>query len=484
VVDVEEQVVESTEVPLERLEAQICEGAAHIAAGMGRWLLLVGDFDRRKGYERWECRSTAFWLNWHCGISVRTGQEQVRVGRALLDYPRIAEALCSGRLSYSKVRAITRVVTPETEATLIDLACGVPTSQIERIVAGRKRVDVLQNATTDRARYLDAYYDDDGSVVGMFRLAPDEGAALFAGLTLGKDVLRDQKRSAERSDGTAVPKPGMDDCSAEPLRPQVSNADALALMVETMLAADHHKDISRHERTLVVVHLDPDKSHLHEGPNISAETAKRMSCDACVCGVLLRDNVEVLDLGRTQRLPNRAQRRALMVRDDGCRFPGCTERRYVEAHHVLHWTNGGLTDLANLVLLCWRHHHAVHEGGFRMTFDHGVVTVWSPDGTLLHSESVLAKGPGIAEQNEALGLQITPQSVASPWDGRRLRPDILADTVEGLLLLEDRHRREVLATASTVAFAERLGNDSGYPDVTVIPDDCDDDVAFARESMV
>src|SRR3954467_11555526 len=140
---VAEQVTASVEVPLEGLEAQICEGAAHLAAGVGRWLLLVGEFDRRKGYERWGCRSTAFWLNWHCGISVRTAQDQVRVGRALLDYSRIAEALCSGQLSYSKVRAITRVVTPETETTLVDLASAVPTSQIERVVAGRKRVDAL-----------------------------------------------------------------------------------------------------------------------------------------------------------------------------------------------------------------------------------------------------------------------------------------------------------------------------------------------------
>src|SRR5437588_4741680 len=114
-----EQVMECTEQPLERLEAQICEGAAHLFAGMARWLLLVGEFDRRKGYERWECRSSAFWLNWHCGISVRTAGEQVRVGRSLLDYPRLAQALCSGQLSYSKVRAVTRVVTPETEATLL-----------------------------------------------------------------------------------------------------------------------------------------------------------------------------------------------------------------------------------------------------------------------------------------------------------------------------------------------------------------------------
>jgi hypothetical protein len=480
---VAEEVTASVEVHLERLEAQICEGAAHLAAGVGRWLLLVGEFDRRKGYERWECRSTAFWLNWQCGISVRTAQEQVRVGRALLDYPRTAEALCSGQLSYSKVRAISRVVTPETETTLIGLASAVPTSQIERVVAGRKRVDANEKADAPNGRHLDAYYDEDGSLVGMFRLGPDEGAALLAALTLGKDVLRDQKRSAERSDAGAEPNPEADDCSPEPLRPKVANADALALMVETMLGADHTKDISRHERTLVVVHLDPDRAHLHEGPNISTETAKRMSCDSCVCGVLMRDNLEILDLGRTKRLPNRAQRRALMVRDGGCRFPGCTERRYVEAHHVRHWTDGGPTDLDNLLLLCWLHHHAVHEGGFRMSFEHGVVTVWRPDRTLLRSESLVAEGPGIVEQNEALGLRITPEFVASQWDGTPLTSETLSDTVAGLLWLEDQHRRDVEATNSTVTAAEpdQQGVDADYPAVIVIDDDCDEDLALAED---
>jgi hypothetical protein len=479
----------TVEVPLERLEAQICEGAAHLAAGTGRWLLAVGEFDRRKGYERWECRSTAFWLNWQCGISVRTGQEQVRVGRALLEYPRIAEVLCRGELSYTKVRAITRVVIPETETTLIDLASAVPASQVERIVAGRKRVDALENAPMHRARHLDAYYDEDGWLVGMFRLGPDEGAAFLAGLTLGKDVLRSQKRSAERSEAEAQPKEA-DDYSPEALRPKVSNADALALMVETMLGADHSKDISRHERTLVVVHLEGEKAHLHEGPNLSPETAKRMGCDACVCAVLMRD-LETLGLGRTQRLPNRAQRRALMVRDGGCRFPGCTERRYVQAHHVVHWTDGGATDLANLVLLCWHHHHAVHEGGFRMSFEHGVVTVWRPDGALLHSESLLAEGPGIVEQNEALGLRITPESVASQWDGRRLTPELLADTVTGLLWLEDRYRREVEAVSADPVPAPAPAPAStgpldacevDYPPFIVIDDEDDDELAVWEDT--
>ena len=480
VVGVAEQAIASTEVPLERLEAQICEGAGHIAAAMGRWLRLVGEFDRRKGYERWECRTTAFWLNWQCGVSIRTAQDQVRVGRALLDYPRIAEALCSGRLSYTKVRAITRVVTPETEQMLLDLALAIPASQVERIVAGRQRVDVLDTDAAHRARYLDTYDDEDGSVVGMFRLDPDEGAALRAALTLGKEILRDQKRSAERSDGDES-KPDADDCSPEAIRPKVSNADALALIVETMLSADHHKDISRHERTLVVVHLDGDKAHLHDGPNLSPETARRLSCDACVCGVLMRDT-ETLDLGRTQRLPNRAQRRALTVRDGGCRFLGCTERRYVEAHHVIHWTDGGLTDLDNLVLLCWRHHHAVHEGGYRLAFAQGAVTVWRPDGSVLDSESLFAAGPDLEEQNKASGLRITPQTIVPEWDGRRLSPELLSDTVTALLWKEGRFRREVEAMQEArEAAAVRVGSLDGlpadYPEFMVIDDDCDEDLA-------
>jgi len=132
------------------------------------------------------------------------------------------------------------------------------------------------------------------------------------------------------------------------------------------------------------------------------------------------------------------------------------------------------------VLLCWHHHHAVHEGGFRMKFEHGQVSVWRPDGTLLHSESLLADGPDIVEQNAALGLEITPEFVAPEWDGRRLTPRILADTVEGLLWLEDRHRQEVAAMNAALVAAEPLdGLEPDYPDVIVIDDEDDGDFAVA-----
>jgi hypothetical protein len=194
-----------------------------------------------------------------------------------------------------------------------------------------------------------------------------------------------------------------------------------------------------------------------------------------VYGVLLGDTHD-LELGRTQRLPNAAQRRALMVRDGGCRFPGCPERRYVEAHHVLHWTKGGRTDMDNLVLLCWRHHHAVHEGGCRLAFEHEQVTVWRPDGTLLHSESLLADGPGIVEQNEALGLDITPETIVPDWDGRRVTPEVLSDAVDGLLLRENPSRLEFVVSRPAATEPPPVDDDRDYPDVFVI-DDYDDDVA-------
>jgi hypothetical protein len=133
-----------------------------------------------------------------------------------------------------------------------------------------------------------------------------------------------------------------------------------------------------------------------------------------------------------------------MARDGGCRFPGCAEHRYVEAHHVRHWADGGPTDLANLVLLCWRHHHALHEGGYTLALEAGAVTVSRPDGRVLATESVLVPtGPGIVEEHEALGVSITPDSIVSAWDGRH--PNY-ADAVAGLCWLEDRYQREVVAS--------------------------------------
>ena len=109
-------------VPLERVEAQICELAGHLAAATCRFLVLLGEFDARRGWASWEMNSCAQWLSWKCQMSSGTAREHVRVARALRDLPVICGEFGAGRLSYAKVRALTRIATPATEAGLAELA--------------------------------------------------------------------------------------------------------------------------------------------------------------------------------------------------------------------------------------------------------------------------------------------------------------------------------------------------------------------------
>src|ERR1700722_18609351 len=119
-------------VPLERLEAQICELAGHLAAATCRFLVLLGDFDARRGWADWEMTSCAAWLSWKCQMSSGTAREHVRVARALRDLPGIRGEFGAGRLSYAKVRALTRIATPQTEAGPDEIAGPMTGNQLER----------------------------------------------------------------------------------------------------------------------------------------------------------------------------------------------------------------------------------------------------------------------------------------------------------------------------------------------------------------
>ena len=127
-------------VPLERLEAQICELAGHLTAATCRFLLLVGDFDARRGWESWELPSCGAWLAWKCQLAPGTAREQVRVARALRDLPVIRAGFAAGRLSYAKVRALTRIATPATEEGLAELAGPMTGGQLERFVRAHRTV--------------------------------------------------------------------------------------------------------------------------------------------------------------------------------------------------------------------------------------------------------------------------------------------------------------------------------------------------------
>ena len=339
------------------------------------------------------------------------------MARRLEDLPVLKEAFASGTLSYSKARAVSRIATPATERPLVDCAHAATASQLERLARSREFVSRRDAEEVAERRDVGVYDDQDGSVVFHGRLTAAEGEVLRAALTAHRQALR----SAEQ-------------CSAEhKCRPSL--ADAFVAMAQTALAAGP-TPLTGADRTQVILHVEETgATWLGSGAAVSGDTAKRLACDATVRAMLEGDG-EPLKLGRATRTPNRAQRRALSRRDGGCRFPGCVEHRFVEAHHIIHWFDGGPTDLENLVLLCWRHHHLVHEGGWTLTGPAGRLEVRDSKGKLLCPRPPLfaAVGPTLEEQNRALGLGITaktPELVAYNH-----RPDY-SQAVEALLWQEE-----------------------------------------------
>jgi len=166
-------------VPLERLEAQICELAGHLAAATCRFLVLLADFDARRGWASWEMGSCAQWLSWKCQMSSGTAREHVRVARALRDLPVIRARFAAGRLSYAKVRALTRIAVPATEAGLAELAGPMTANQLERFARAHRQVTQADDADARVRRRLAWRFEEDGSLSGTFRLPPLAGAVLL-----------------------------------------------------------------------------------------------------------------------------------------------------------------------------------------------------------------------------------------------------------------------------------------------------------------
>jgi hypothetical protein len=319
-------------------------------------------FDARLGWNT-GFRSCAAWLTWRVGLSPCAAREHVRVARVLGTPPRLAQALARGELSYSKVRELTRVATPETEEQLLAVARAGTTEHIERIVRGWRRVDQQAEAReTPRqhaTRALHVYPDADGSVIVRGRLTPEVGALLMQALAAAGEALYQQARGKEPE--------------ADPPTMAQQQADALALLAETAL---HHgiDPGASGERYQVVVHVDaevladpdhPGQSVLEGGARVPAGTSQRLACDANRVVMRHGRDGRVVEVdARTRTIPP-ALRRALHHRDRGCRCPGCGVR-FGQGHHIRHWAQGGPTTLSNLALLCRRHHCAVHEEGYQL----------------------------------------------------------------------------------------------------------------------
>jgi hypothetical protein len=485
----------------EALGARITEYSAWLNAGEYRLLEMIHEFDREELWHLDGIRSCAHWLSWKCGVGRNAAREKVRVANALAELPQVSETYRRGEISYSKVRAITRVATPENEEYLLMIARYGTAAHVEGLVSKYRRCKRLQdrnNALRQHTlRELACFYDDDGSCVIRGRFPAEVGALIQKALQLAMDQLEREAREERRAQretwgdkGTWTmpqmpPKPGEEGDLQYGIDPteetqpfesfDARRADALVAVAENYLAAAP-KSASGADRYQVVVHVSAetlksettgacvsaetpasgtpadhvpaetsksepsgkdvsaetshpfrtDLCYLEDGPHVSAETARRLGCDASKIEVTVDKAGEPLNIGRKSRIIPPAMRRALRIRDDGCRFPGCTHKYFIDGHHMVHWADGGETSMENVVQLCRYHHRLVHEHGFGCErTESGEIRFTNALGNELGRTGALPPVAEDAEPREWLednlgDLGIDSETCVTQWRGERI----------------------------------------------------------------
>ncbi len=343
--------------PLDDLEHDLIASWREVSQATYRFLVLLREFDLRQGWKEWGSADCADWLNLKCGITRNTAQEKVRVARALWTLPQIQEAFERGDLSYSKVRALTRVASEINETNLLDYALGATAAQLENYCRRLRNGGADSTADANRVhggRSLSRHFREDGSGTLTVELSKEE-------LELVLKALEQVARSL----------PDMHDVEEQSLFTR--GADALVQMAKDSLAGTSTQGtaMSSADHTQVVIHVDASallsesrRGELGGESDLPIESVRRLCCDGRVISIQSDAQGERLNVGRKQRTVPTAIRRALFARDHSCTFPGCTHERWIDAHHIQHWADGGETSLDNLILLCSHHHRLVHEGGF------------------------------------------------------------------------------------------------------------------------
>jgi hypothetical protein len=342
---------------IDDLDRAIVNLAARINAASHDLLILIRRFDERGGWLRWGFENCADWLHWRCDLSLSAAREKVRLAHALKTLPGIALAFAMGELSYSKVRALIRVANGRNEDELLRFALHTTAARVEERC---REMRCGTDASKDEAvrayarRALSMRRDPDRGTVTITVELPLESGELI-------DKALDRARDAAAS---VSPEFAGDSWAAQ-------QADAMVAIAKAYLSGDGQESAGVHDHYQVTVHVD--QSALTDGKGRSGlpvESVRRIACDGDRVVIVEDDRGEPLSVGRKTRIVPTTIRRALWARDKGCRFPGCGRKRFVDAHHIEHWSAGGETSLANLMLLCTAHHGLVHEGGFRIAKDY------------------------------------------------------------------------------------------------------------------
>jgi Domain of unknown function (DUF222)/HNH endonuclease len=423
---------------LAALGEQIAEQAVHLDAAMHRLLADLRRFDEAGGWHTQGFTSCAHWLSWRVGWDPATARERVRVARALIALPKVDAALAAGTLSYSKARAITRVATPTLEPALLKYAGVCTASQLEIICRKYQAVERrARNAGRPHPeeRWVVAPSTASGMVCVKAMLRPDEAALLM-------QVIQQAARQCTQAAGS--PSAGVS-AEASAKQPRFHRADGLMAVIqayargtspdrspieliitapaETLREAESAADSASDDRGTkipVTIVAGPGSGDTY----LSPETTRRLACDCGLVEATVDAAGQPLSVGRKTRTIPAAIKRALLLRDRACRFPGCDHRLFLDGHHLRHWADGGETSIDNLTLLCSSHHSYVHEHGYQIIKDKtGALSFLDP-----HGHPVLAVPPRPSPQD--LGWpairtahadqQLSAETGRSRWRGDRV----------------------------------------------------------------
>ena len=325
------------------------------------------------GWEGYGINSPEHWLRWKAAMDDRRARGLVRIARRVDDLPVCWSMFQEGRLSEDAMVCIARRVPAERDEEVAGWAAGMLISQLKRVLASCPEVLLPDEDKAPKQRperYVRMSDRDDGGGTGQFQLPPDEMALLRNGLCAGRDAEFRDRRGLE-------PDADLTDIAPGATRPGVDWADALVRMAsEACDALDNtlQRTGYRGERHQIVLHHDVDAhghfgpGQLHLGPVVPDPIARYLGCDAQVV-VMAYQAGQLLGITPTDRTPSRKVRRYLERRDQGCTHPLCSQRRWLQAHHIEHWEDGGPTEPHNLVMLCWLHHKELHQGAFTIVGD-------------------------------------------------------------------------------------------------------------------
>src|SRR5690606_17920166 len=368
---------------LDALADEIATFATRIDVAEHALLTRLRLFDVHEAWGDHGARSCAEWLSWRTNLSIKAAREKVRVARALASLPKVDALFGRGELSYSKVRAITRAATAESEQHWIDVALHASASQIERLARAYQRVrnddfsHHPMDIPRDRRRFVRRSETPGGMIKIEMQLTPEEAAVVWSAMSSALEQAAPVGAPAEATAplepaNEPAPSQGIDQTPAGasypvtgPVRGPESwleveehRADAIVDLAQAYL---QHRPRTLGSAYELVILTTPD--HLQRGPDgvggylpdgtpVPLHIARMLACDGARIDVALGKEGDLLDVGRRTRAIPSAINRALWLRDRGCRVPGCGRTRHLHAHHIQPWAEGGPTKVSNLVLVC------------------------------------------------------------------------------------------------------------------------------------